>query len=96
LPQREDWKWLLLAGVLLLAQTLLALHEAEHLGHLEEDACSICVLGAPLGAAIPGSASFLVPARSDNPWPIAGVCQPTLRPTFCPHCARAPPASGIA
>jgi hypothetical protein len=96
-PSRPSsgWQWPLLAGVLLLAQTLLAFHEIEHLGHPEEDdACSVCVLGAPLGAAIADPSAILVLDQCYRTWPIATADQPTLRTTFTPHSARAPPASG--
>jgi hypothetical protein len=84
---------LLLACALVLAQTLLAAHGVEHLGHGDEAACEVCVVGASLGAGL-GTALPSVPMCSKplSPQPVALLRPwPRLRATFNPHSARAPP-----
>jgi hypothetical protein len=81
----------LLACVLVLAQTLLALHELEHLGQVEQERCETCTAGASLGAGQVAGALLLVPAaRSPVSQPIA-IAYPRLGATFNAHPARAPP-----
>lgn len=83
---------LLLACVMLLAQAFLPVHATEHLDHQEEDACSICVISAPLHAAVGGSTPVLVsPASSHQQWSLAPYPAPIPNPSLTPHSARAPP-----
>jgi hypothetical protein len=76
-----------------LAQTLLAAHGVEHLGHVDEDACEVCLVGASLGAGLGATApSAALSANALSPQPVA-TPRPWLRllATFTPHSARAPP-----
>ena len=83
---------LLLAVVLVLAQTLLLAHGIEHLGHGDADACEVCVTGAPLGAALVAAQPGLAPRDALTLPPSAALTRVALRAPFNPHAARAPPA----
>jgi len=81
----------LLACVLVLAQTLLSLHDLEHLGQVEQEHCETCTAGASLGAGQVAGALLLVPAaRSPVSQPTA-IASPRLGAIFNAHPARAPP-----
>lgn len=83
--------FMLLACMLVLAQTLLALHDLEHLGQVEQEHCETCIAGASLGAGQVAGALRLVPAaRSPVSQPTA-IAYPRLRAIFNAHPARAPP-----
>jgi hypothetical protein len=90
--RRRNIGGLLLACALVLAQTLLAVHALEHLAHLDEDQCEICLLGTPLGAALgsamPALASLGTPNVAAIPSPVRRL---VLQSCYSPHLARAPP-----
>ena len=80
-----------LSGVLLLAQTLLAVHALEHLDNSGEDPCEICLAGAPLGAALGAPALVIeLPDTSLLPQSML-VARPSLCPLINAYSARAPP-----
>jgi hypothetical protein len=84
-----------LAGVLLLAQTLLAVHALEHLDNWGEDPCEICLAGAPLGAALGAPALVIeLPDTSLLPQSMLDV-RPSLCPLINAYSARAPPSVRI-
>jgi hypothetical protein len=81
----------LLACVMVLAQTALALHDVEHLGHVEQDQCETCVAGASLGAAQVAAGLRPVPCARPPASQSTAIARPALRATFNAHPPRAPP-----
>lgn len=80
-----------MAGMLALAQTLLAAHGVEHLSHSDQEACEVCLTGVPLGAAL-GTTTLTIPAWVTAPLPLPNaLTRLGLRALFNPHPARAPP-----
>jgi len=89
--RKQPLAGLLLACALLLAQTLLAAHDVEHLGHADEDLCEVCLAGTPLSAALgaallDGAPNATLPVRQASK-----LTRPALQAPFNLHPARAPP-----
>ena len=82
---------LVLACLLALAQTLLLLHEVNHLGHVDEEQCEICLAGAPLGAALRTAVHDFADRVSPHVPQLFAIVRPPLRWSCNAHRARAPP-----
>jgi len=82
---------LLLALWLLGAQILLAVHQADHIGHVDDDDCVVCVIGHNLNHG--GTASIAMPhALVAVVILIATIpAAPLQHVTLTPYQARAPP-----
>ncbi len=75
----------------MLAQTLLWLHDVEHLGHVDEEQCEICLAGAPLGAVLNTAVLDFTDCLGPLRLPLFAIARPPLRTIFNAHRARAPP-----
>ena len=89
--RKQPLAGLLLACVLLLAQTLLAAHAIEHLAHADEDLCEVCLAGAPLGAALAAAPLDSAPDAIPPVRQASKLTRPALQAPFNLHPARAPP-----
>jgi hypothetical protein len=93
ISRRRAPRTLLLAALALFqAQILLASHEIEHLEHVDDGACEVCLSGNAIGSPLASSPSIPLfppaPATLEQApvfWPISLSC-------FHVHHARAPPA----
>ncbi len=85
------WIALLAAFALLSAQVLLASHEIEHLGYVDEEACEICLTGAALGPTLVSSRPMLALCANAPPTEPFLHRQTAVRSFYRSHLARAPP-----
>jgi hypothetical protein len=91
LRRQRLWIALLAACALFLAQLLIAGHETEHIGQVDDGSCEICLVAALLGSPLPQSLStpavpYGTPPRESTLAydPVRQILYPRQRP-------RAPP-----
>ena len=82
---------LLAACALLCAQVLLAIHQVEHLGHVDESSCEICLAGNALGSSLASSPSAFPFVPAPATLEQASGYRPVPTRPFRVHHARAPP-----
>lgn len=83
---------LLFAGVLLLAQWLLAQHGANLEQHVSSHACEWCLTHAPLTGALPVATAVMAPLPAPLP-PISFRCTFIAGDLLPAYVSRAPPHS---
>lgn len=89
--RRAFWQVLVVAVALFCAQVLLAGHAAEHIGHIEDASCEICLMGAALGSLGPVPASSPSVPQGATPQDAQPGTEGFLEGFYRSQRARAPP-----
>lgn len=91
LRYHKTWQRLLLAVLLLGAQTLLSIHALDHLDAASSDSCEICLIGSSLGHAHSATASVKPPVVSVSHCTVVHTATPLPQQPAPTPCQRGPP-----
>lgn len=85
------WQCLLLALLLLGAQTLLSVHALDHLDANAPDSCDICLVGSNLNHTHSATATLSAPAIQPSHCRLVPSATPLLHQPAPTPCQRGPP-----
>jgi hypothetical protein len=84
---------LLLTVALVAGQGLLLVHEAEHIGHVDDGDCIVCLTGASLGAGVIPASLAPLPVVDTACTADIPIDRPLPTDAFEPYLPRAPPTT---